>query len=41
MGAAISMVYTTGKPIVFLGVGQKYPHLAKLNVPTVLHALLS
>ena len=35
------MVYTTGKPIVFVGVGQKYPHLKKLNVQTVISALMS
>ncbi len=35
------MVYTTGKPIIFVGVGQKYPHLAKLNVNTVVHILMS
>ena len=29
------MVHTTGKPIVFVGVGQKYPHLRRLNVTTV------
>lgn len=40
VGAAISMAYTTGKPILFVGVGQKYPHLKKLNVKTVVHALL-
>ena len=32
VGTALNMVYTTGKPIVFVGVGQKYPHLKKLNV---------
>lgn len=41
VGAALSMVYTTGKPIVFVGVGQKYPHLTKLNVNTVCHILMS
>ena len=41
VGAALSMVYTTGKPIVFVGVGQKYPHLKKLNVNTVVHILMS
>ena len=35
------MVYSTGKPIVFVGVGQKYPHLKKLNVNTVINALLN
>lgn len=32
VGTALNMVHTTGKPIVFVGVGQKYPHLKKLNV---------
>ena len=41
VGTALNMVHTTGKPIVFVGVGQKYPHLRKLNVPTVLAALLN
>jgi len=41
VGASISMVYSTGKPIVFVGVGQKYPNLKKLNVNTILHALFS
>ena len=41
VGTALNMVYTTGKPIVFVGVGQKYPHLKKLNVQTVISALMS
>lgn len=41
VGTALNMVYTTGKPIVFVGVGQKYPHLKKLNVQTVVNALMS
>jgi len=41
VGASISMVYTTGKPIVFVGVGQKYPNIKKLNVNTILQALFS
>jgi signal recognition particle receptor subunit alpha len=40
VGTALNMVHTTGKPIVFVGVGQKYPHLKKLNVQTVIHALM-
>ena len=40
VGTALNMVYTTGKPIVFVGVGQKYPHLKKLNVQTVISALM-
>ena len=41
VGTAISLTYATGKPILFCGVGQKYTHLKKLNVKTVVHALLS
>ncbi|RHY35257.1 hypothetical protein DYB32_000266 [Aphanomyces invadans] len=40
-GAAVSMVYKTGQPIMFVGTGQKYTHLAKLNVKTVLRSLLN
>ena len=35
------MTYLTGKPILFVGVGQKYTHLKKLNIKTVVHHLLS
>lgn len=41
VGTAINMVHSTGKPIVFVGVGQKYPHIRKLNVPTIVHALMN
>lgn len=41
VGAALSMTYATGKPILFVGVGQKYPHLKKLNIDHVINALLS
>ena len=41
VGTALNMVYSTGKPIVFVGVGQKYPHLKKLNTQTVVNALMS
>jgi len=41
VGAALSMVYVTGQPIVFVGCGQKYTHLRKLNVKEVCHTLLS
>ena len=39
VGAALTMVYTTGKPIVYVGTGQKYTNLKKLNVNNVLNAL--
>jgi len=41
VGTALNMVHTTGKPIVFVGVGQKYPHLKRLNVATVINALMN
>uniref|UniRef100_F6UC76 SRP54-type proteins GTP-binding domain-containing protein n=1 Tax=Ciona intestinalis TaxID=7719 RepID=F6UC76_CIOIN len=40
VGAAISMTYTTGQPIVFVGTGQSYPDLRRLNAKAVVHALL-
>lgn len=40
VGAAISMVYTTGQPIVFLGTGQSYSDLKRMNVNVVINALL-
>ncbi|SCN61587.1 signal recognition particle receptor alpha subunit, putative [Plasmodium chabaudi chabaudi] len=39
VGTALSMVYLTGRPIVFVGVGQKYTHLKKFNVNMVVKAL--
>ena len=32
VGAALTMVYVTGQPVVFVGCGQKYTHLRKLQV---------
>jgi len=40
VGAAISMTYTTGQPIVFVGTGQSYPDLKSLNPKSVVTALL-
>lgn len=40
VGAAISMVYKTGHPIVFVGVGQTYPDLKKLSIKSVVKSLL-
>ncbi|XP_066583425.1 signal recognition particle receptor subunit alpha homolog [Prorops nasuta] len=40
VGAAISMTYVTGKPIVFVGTGQTYTDLKSLNVKAVAHALM-
>jgi len=39
VGAAISMVYSTGQPVVFVGVGQKYTDLKILN-PTRIASML-
>lgn len=39
VGAALSMVYVTGQPIVFVGTGQKYTHLRKLQVKEVVRTL--
>jgi signal recognition particle receptor subunit alpha len=41
VGTALNMIHTTGKPIIFVGVGQKYPHLKKLNAQTVCSALVN
>ena len=41
VGAALSMSYKSGMPIMFVGTGQKYTHLKKLNVNTVLKHLFS
>lgn len=40
VGAAVSMVYTTGQPIVFIGIGQTYMDLRKLNTKSLVKALL-
>ena len=40
VGAALSMVYITGQPVVFVGTGQKYPNLKKLSVKDVVKALV-
>ncbi|XP_075459418.1 signal recognition particle receptor subunit alpha [Ascaphus truei] len=40
VGAAISMTYTTGQPIVFVGTGQTYCDLRSLNVKAVVAALM-
>jgi len=41
VGAALSLVFTTGKPIVFVGVGQTYEDIRNLNVDHVIKALLA
>lgn len=40
VGAALSMVYSTGQPVIFVGTGQKYFNLKTLSVPSVVNALL-
>jgi len=39
-GAALSIVYTTGKPVLFLGVGQGYDDLVPFNTQKFLSSLL-
>ncbi|KAF7266451.1 hypothetical protein GWI33_020218 [Rhynchophorus ferrugineus] len=41
VGAAISMTYITGQPIVFVGTGQTYTDLKALNVKAVVHSLMN
>jgi signal recognition particle receptor subunit alpha len=41
VGAAVSMAYSTGKPIIFVGTGQAYHNLRRLNIDTVLEALFA
>lgn len=41
VGAAISMTYSTGQPILFVGVGQTYKDLRHMNVKMLIKALLS
>ncbi|KNC71572.1 hypothetical protein SARC_15887 [Sphaeroforma arctica JP610] len=40
VGAAVSMTYTTGKPVIFVGTGQTYRDLKKLDIPTIVSTLL-
>jgi signal recognition particle receptor subunit alpha len=41
VGAAVSMAYITGKPIVFVGTGQTYTDLRSLDSQAVVSALMS
>ncbi|KAF5842562.1 SRP54-type protein [Dunaliella salina] len=41
VGAAVSMVYASGAPIMFLGCGQTYADLKRLHVKSVVNALLN
>ncbi len=40
VGAALSMTYTTGQPILFIGTGQDYSDLRNLHVPSIVASLL-
>lgn len=40
VGAAISMTYITGQPIVFVGTGQTYADLKAINVTAVVNSLM-
>ena len=41
VGASVSMVYKTGQPVMFVGTGQKYNNLKKMNVQHVIKALFN
>lgn len=41
VGAALTLTHQTGSPIVFCGTGQKYHHLKKLSVPSIITSLFS
>lgn len=41
VGAALSMVYTSGAPVMFVGCGQNYTDLKKLNIKSVMKSLLT
>eukprot|EP00803_Ostreobium_quekettii_P003817 evm.model.scf_3036.1 EVM.evm.TU.scf_3036.1 scf_3036:800-5962(+) len=41
VGAALSMVYTSGAPIMFIGCGQTYQDLRRLNAKSVVKSLLA
>jgi signal recognition particle receptor subunit alpha len=39
VGAALTMTHVTGIPTLFVGTGQKYNHLKKLSVPSIIRSL--
>ena len=41
VGAALTMTHITGAPVAFIGTGQKYNHLKKLSVQSVIKSLFS
>jgi hypothetical protein len=40
VGGALNMVYSSGAPVMFVGCGQTYVDLKKLNVKSVVNSLL-
>ncbi|KAI8907307.1 signal recognition particle receptor, isoform CRA_a [Gorgonomyces haynaldii] len=40
VGAAVSLSFTTGRPILFVGTGQTYTDLRKMNVDSIVETLL-
>jgi len=40
VGSVLNMTYITGVPVIFVGTGQKYNHLKKLNTHSVIRDLL-
>jgi signal recognition particle GTPase len=40
VGSALSMVYISGAPVMFVGCGQSYTDLKKLNVKSIVKTLL-
>ena len=41
VGAALTMTHITGAPVAFVGTGQKYNHLKKLSVQSVIKSLFA
>eukprot|EP00978_Attheya_sp_CCMP212_P027667 scaffold93242_cov48-Attheya_sp.AAC.2 len=41
VGAALTLTQLSGAPVIFVGTGQKYNHLKKLSVPSVIQSLFS
>lgn len=41
VGAVLSMSFITGKPVFFVGVGQTYTDLKRMNVQSVVDTLLA
>jgi len=41
VGAALTMTHITGAPILFVGTGQKYHHLATLKPSAIIRSLFT